>query len=70
MGRLSLARDYNSGSVFELSGPHHQTLTTLVSFNGSNGSQPESRLFADTAGNLYGTTYYGGNGFGTVFKLS
>ena len=36
------------------------TLTTLVSFNGTNGSEPSSGLVADSAGDLFGTTYVGG----------
>ena len=36
------------------------TLTTLVSFNGTNGSEPSSGLIADAAGDLFGTTYVGG----------
>jgi len=35
-----------------------------------NGANPQSNLIVDAAGNLYGTTYYGGRfGFGTVFQL-
>jgi len=46
-------------------------LTTLGSFNGSNGSAPRDSLIADAQGNLYGTTSAGGaNGSGTVFKLT
>src|SRR5450631_3193342 len=50
-----------------------QTLTTLYSFTGAGGG-PSAGLVRDTAGNLYGTTTYGGNpncalGCGTVFKL-
>ena len=45
-------------------------LTTLASFNGSNGTNPMSDLIADAEGNLYGTTYYGGaNNYGTVFRI-
>jgi uncharacterized repeat protein (TIGR03803 family) len=48
-----------------------QTLTTLASFTGSNGDLPYSGLIADPNGNLYGTTFYGGDfGYGTVFELS
>jgi uncharacterized repeat protein (TIGR03803 family) len=37
----------------------------------ADGSTPESGLVSDAAGNLYGTTYFGGaNNVGTVFKLS
>lgn len=49
---------------------HGQTLTTLASFNGSNGDLPYSGLVADSAGNMYGTTFYGGDyGYGTVFEF-
>jgi uncharacterized repeat protein (TIGR03803 family) len=58
------------GTAFELSGPNHQTLTTLATFTGPNGAQPVGGLTADAAGNLYGTTQYGGSDFGTVFELS
>jgi uncharacterized repeat protein (TIGR03803 family) len=44
----------------------------LRSFVGgtSDGSGPEAGLVFDVAGNLYGTTFHGGNGnAGTVFEL-
>jgi uncharacterized repeat protein (TIGR03803 family) len=45
--------------------------TVLLSFNGPNGQSPLGSLFADSAGNLYGTTYLGGAlQRGTVFELS
>jgi hypothetical protein len=52
------------------------TITTLVSFNGTDGAGPLSDLVLDTQGSLYGTTTLGGaNGLvsdssGTVFELS
>ena len=52
-----------------------QTLTTLYSFtSGADGKQPYAGLVRDAAGNLYGTTQYGGIkrcplGCGTIFKL-
>ncbi len=58
------------GTVFKLSGPGHRLLTTVVSFAGTNGSQPNSTLVADAAGALYGTTFTGTGNYGTVFKLS
>ena len=52
-------------------------LTTLVSFNGTNGSSPDGELVLGADGNFYGTTGYGGtnappgnNGYGTVFRMS
>jgi len=52
-----------------------QTETVLYSFCAQtgcpDGSNPRADLVMDTAGNLYGTTLYGGtSGVGTVFELS
>jgi|HubBroStandDraft_2_1064218.scaffolds.fasta_scaffold15740_3 uncharacterized repeat protein (TIGR03803 family) len=62
------------GVVFKLSGKKE---TVLYSFTGSkDGASPHAVLLMDAAGNLYGTTYYGGGtacggkGCGTVFKVS
>jgi uncharacterized repeat protein (TIGR03803 family) len=61
----------SDGTVFRLSGTNHKTLTTLLSFNGSNGSFPAASLTIGPDGNLYGTTAEGGSaGDGTVFRLS
>ena len=47
------------------------TPTTLVSFNGTNGEDPDAGLIADAAGDLFGTTVSGGaNGDGTVFEIA
>jgi uncharacterized repeat protein (TIGR03803 family) len=46
------------------------TETVLHSFSGADGAGPRAGLLRDAAGNLYGTTYYGGAfDYGTVFKL-
>ncbi len=49
-----------------------QTFTVLHSFTGvADGAEAGAGLVADRAGNLYGTTIFGGqNGFGLVYKLS
>ncbi len=45
-------------------------LTTLISFNGANGSYPFAGLVEGQDGNLYSTTARGGaNGYGTVFRI-
>ncbi len=71
----------NCGTVFELSPKEGGGWTekVLYSFGGSpDGYLPIAGLVLDAAGNLYGTTYYGGvhgcndvaNNCGTVFELS
>jgi len=62
-----------NGVVFELSpvtgGGWSETV--IHNFDGRKGAEPYSTLVFDAAGNLYGTTTYGGgeNGHGTVFEL-
>jgi uncharacterized repeat protein (TIGR03803 family)/parallel beta-helix repeat protein len=58
------------GSVFRLT--PEGVLTTLVSFNGANGSEPVGVLTEGTDGNFYGATYGGGDqySYGTVFKVA
>ena len=60
------------GVIFELE--RGGNLTVLHAFSGSDGSNPSASLLRDSAGNLYGTTKYGGNndgcaGCGVVFQL-
>jgi len=61
-----------NGVVFELDPTGKDTV--LHSFNGMDGSFPQSGLIRDSAGNLYGTTQDGGgnplcSSCGTVFKV-
>jgi uncharacterized repeat protein (TIGR03803 family) len=68
----------NSGVVFELSPPARKgnkwTETILYKFTGgSDGIGPNAGLVFDTAGNLYGTTFGGGDcpySCGVVFRLA
>jgi uncharacterized repeat protein (TIGR03803 family) len=68
-----------AGVVFELSPPKtkggnwtENVLYTFCSLSGcTDGEYPYAPLVRDAAGNLYGTTQYGGTaGLGVVFKLS
>jgi len=61
---------FSDGTVFEVSNGS-TSITTLASFNGSNGANPEAGLVLDRSGDLFGTTYYGGaqNG-GVVFEVA
>ena len=59
-----------------------QTLTTLATFIGPNGENPQASLIQGADGNLYGTTQWGGGsglddcggtyleGCGTIFKIT
>ncbi len=71
------------GAVFELSHPNGNWLeSVLYTFTGTNGDgiNPVAALLFDSAGNLYGTTQFGGpgtclvqgvgSGCGIVFELS
>ena len=68
-GTTSAGGAFNEGTVFEVA--HGSgAITTLASFNGSNGAGPDGPLIMDSSGNLYGTTQGGGaSGDGTVFEL-
>ena len=73
---------HNEGTVFELTPQPNGgwSETVLYSFpGGESGSYPTAGLVLDAAGNLYGTTSFGGStegnckangGCGTVFELS
>jgi uncharacterized repeat protein (TIGR03803 family) len=57
------------GTVFKLDPSNNQTV--IYTFTGTDGVSPYASLFRDAAGNLYGTTYYGGTkGLGAVFRIS
>lgn len=60
------------GIVFELTpSGSGWTESVLYRFQGQpDGQRPYAGLIIDSLGNLYGATYEGGNGGGTVFELS
>jgi uncharacterized repeat protein (TIGR03803 family) len=72
-GSATGAGEYDNGTIFELS-PNGDTWTETVLYaftGGLDGSTPWSDLIFDSAGNIYGTTYWGGAyGVGVVFELS
>ena len=77
-GTTAFGGTYGLGVVFELSPSGNSwTQTVLYSFTGGNdGISPYGGLVFDKAGNLYGTTAYGGGagcggtGCGTIYKLT
>src|SRR5947207_9175763 len=73
-GAATTGGNYGSGIVFELTprGVGEWHFKTIYSFQGQpDGSFPYGALLFDRGGNIYGTTYYGGeNGIGAVYELS
>jgi uncharacterized repeat protein (TIGR03803 family) len=71
-GNFNVSSGSGYGTVFKVT--TNGILTTLVSFNGSNGSYPVAGLTLGKDGNFYGTTSAGGAdggvGSGTVFKVT
>ena len=75
-GDLDCSEKQGCGTAFKLN--QTGTLTLLHTFvGGADGALPEGALVLDAAGDLFGTTVYGGNiycgnsgGCGTVFKLN
>jgi len=65
---------YGYGTAFELmprsSGGWRETILHSFDWNGNDGYESHGSLILDDAGNLYGTTTYGGAyNYGTVFDL-
>ena len=72
--------DYGGGNIFTLMPPAtfcssiscFWNITPIYAFQGgSDGEYPNGKIVFDAAGNLYGTTTYGGaSGDGTVFMAT
>jgi len=75
-GATATGGAYGWGVIFKLSPQSNGEWieSILHEFNGKDGAEPYAGPILDAAGNLYGTTFQGGNskscGCGTVFKLS
>ncbi len=69
-GVTELGGKFSEGTVFRVASSGK--LTTLYAFKGlPDAGFPYGGLISDAKGNLYGTTYYGGqNGLGSVFELN
>lgn len=76
-GTTSLDGAYGYGTVFKLSPTGKETVLHSFTGTGGDGATPIAPLVRDAAGNLYGTTEFGGiygtncggNGCGVVFKV-
>jgi uncharacterized repeat protein (TIGR03803 family) len=65
---------HNDGTVFEIAktpGGYAKAPTTIVRFERANEKSPYDGMIADAAGDLFGTTSYGGSDYaGTVFEIA
>jgi uncharacterized repeat protein (TIGR03803 family) len=69
-GTTSAGGANSDGTVFEVAAGSG-TITTLTSFDGTDGALPQAGLIMDSSGNLYGTAAVGGaNGDGTIFEVA
>jgi uncharacterized repeat protein (TIGR03803 family) len=68
-GTTSAGGASGDGTIFEI--PKGSTsITTLVNFDGANGSNPHAAVTIDSSGNLFGTTVGGGrDSDGTIFEI-
>jgi uncharacterized repeat protein (TIGR03803 family) len=57
------------GTVYKVGKIGKETVLYRFTGVGGDGSFPLAGLVQDASGNLYGTTWGGGSGFGTVYKL-
>ena len=76
-GATSQSGLYSHGTVYTVSASG--TESVLYNFTGgADGAEPQGAVTLDTAGNVYGTTLYGGNGpgcancitYGVVYKVN
>ena len=76
-GTTEIDGAYSYGTVFKVSPEGKETVLHSFTGTGGDGANPVAPLIRDSAGNLYGTTEYGGlfgdvcggNGCGIVFKI-
>ncbi|HEY3778881.1 MAG TPA: choice-of-anchor tandem repeat GloVer-containing protein [Rhizomicrobium sp.] len=70
-GGIECYSEQSCGTVFKLAPDGAETVLHAFTGGKSDGALPDAGLIADSAGNLYGTTMFGGAyRDGTVFKLA
>src|ERR1019366_7271863 len=68
-GTTTAGGAHDAGTIFQMTPAG--VLTSIYSFNTSDGATPDAGLVQGTDGKFYGTTYSGGtNNLGTIFKLT
>jgi len=67
-GATTSGGSFGSGTIFRITPAG--VLTTLHSFNSTDGNGPQGGIALALDGNFYGTTYQGGANHGTIFKIT
>ncbi len=68
-GGITCDVPHGCGTIFKIA--PEGTVTTLHTFEGTDGLSPIAGLVQATNGNFYGTTRYAGpNGYGTIFQIT
>ena len=72
-GTTAFGAPYGKGTVFKLAPGLNGTWSAQLLYaftGGADGQQPIGGVVLDKAGNVYGTTQYGGTGCGVLFEVS
>jgi uncharacterized repeat protein (TIGR03803 family) len=70
-GTTNVGGAHGNGTVFKLTPAGTETVIHSFAADGIDGFNPQGGVILDKAGNLYGTTYWGGVGsVGTAFRLT
>jgi len=70
-GTASTGGTQSAGAIFKMTSTGaFSTIYSFCSVTCADGETPYAGLIQGTDGNLYGTAYAGGNGYGTIFSVS
>jgi uncharacterized repeat protein (TIGR03803 family) len=73
-GNLTCNNGNGCGTIFKLTDSENRfTFSKIFEFNGTTGSSPNTGVIVDASGNLYGSTFAGGNpncNCGVVFDIT
>lgn len=69
MSRLCMFTQILASFALLLTTAQAQQFNVLYRFNGPDGSRPDAGVVMDSGGNLYGTAFVGGAGYGTAWEL-
>lgn len=69
-GTVPFGGAYDNGVVFSLAADGTETILHNFSGSAGDGAEPYGGVVLDQSGDLYGAASRGGNGYGTLFKLT